>query len=134
MLERGACLCAEDDLRASAHGDLLMAADEISVQVRFDHVFDFESVRRGFGEIRVDVTLRIDDRSLPIRTDQVRRVRETSEIELFEVHDKGYQAGTNSRQFIKLARGFQRAEHPIGPPRAVLDAPRSEEHTSELQS
>src|SRR5262249_25701718 len=40
----------------------------------------------GFGEIFVNVALRIDNRRLTLRTNQVRRVRKTAKIELFEKH------------------------------------------------
>ncbi len=86
MLELSARLRAEDDLRASARRDLLMTADEVGVQVRFDHVFDLQTLRRGVGEILVNVALRIDDSSFAVRTDQVRRMGQAAEIKLFEVH------------------------------------------------
>src|SRR6185369_91050 len=86
MLKLDTGLRAEDDLCAGARRDLLMTADEVGVQVRFDHVFDLQTLRVSFGEIFVDVTLRIDDRSFAVRADQVRRMRQTGEIELFEVH------------------------------------------------
>ena len=43
-------------------------------------------VRLGFVDVLLHVTLRIDDRSLAVRTQIIRGVRQTSEIELLEVH------------------------------------------------
>ena len=48
-----------------------MTADEIRVQVRLDDVLDLETLRRAFGDVLVNVALRIDDRRLAVRTDQV---------------------------------------------------------------
>src|SRR5262249_7156736 len=36
--------CAEDDLGACALGEFAVAAYEVGVKMRFDHIFDFESV------------------------------------------------------------------------------------------
>src|SRR5687767_11601825 len=86
MVERRARLFAEDDLRTGALGEFLVTAHKISVQVRFDHVLEFEFLGSGFGEILVNVTLRIDNRGFAFRADQIRSVGQTSQIELFEIH------------------------------------------------
>ncbi len=86
MLKLDAGLFTKDDLRAGASGDLLMAADEIGVQVCFDHILDLKPLCGSFCEVLVDVTLWIDDHGLAIRADQVRSVGQTCEIELFEIH------------------------------------------------
>src|SRR6185369_6129468 len=86
MLKRNARLLAKDDLRARARRDLLMPADKVRVQVSLDYVFDREPIRRCFFEILIDITLRIDHRSLTLRPNQVRSMRQTSKIELFKVH------------------------------------------------
>ncbi len=86
MLKLNARLFTKDDLRARARRDFLMAANEISVQVRFDYVFDFEPLRRSFFQILIDITLRIDDDCLAIRPNQIRSMRQAAKIKLFEIH------------------------------------------------
>jgi hypothetical protein len=49
MVESGVRFLAEDDLRACSGGEFLMAGHEIGVKVRFDHVFDLQSLRFSFG-------------------------------------------------------------------------------------
>src|SRR5712691_8501220 len=63
-----------------------MATDKISVQVRFDYVFDFETVCVGFFDVIVYIALRIDHRGFAFRADPVRSVRQAGKIELLEVH------------------------------------------------
>src|ERR1044071_7539184 len=86
MLKLGACLFTKDNLRARASRDLLMPADEVGVQVRFDHILDLQPLRLGLREILINITLRIDNRSLTLRPNQVRSMRQASKIELFKVH------------------------------------------------
>ena len=64
-------LCAEDDLRAGARRDLLVTADEVGVQVRLDHILDFQSLRVRFLDVFIDITLRIDNRRFAIRANQI---------------------------------------------------------------
>src|SRR4030095_5580451 len=63
-----------------------MAANEISMQMRFDNVFDLEILSFGFGDVLIDVALRIDYGRFTVCTDQVGSVGQATEIELFEVH------------------------------------------------
>src|SRR5262245_1223624 len=77
----------EDDLRPSALGKLAMAADEIGVQMRLDHVSDLKPFGFGFVDVLLDVALRIDDRPFAPGADQIRSMRQTSQIKLLEVHE-----------------------------------------------
>jgi hypothetical protein len=52
----------------------------------FDDVLDLEPVRFSLDDVLVNITLRIDNGRFALRTDQIRSVRQASEIELFEVH------------------------------------------------
>jgi hypothetical protein len=77
---------AENDLCSGPLGELSVSADEVGVQVCLDHVTDLELLRGGFVDVLVHVTSRIDDDRFALRADQVRRVCETTEVELLEVH------------------------------------------------
>ena len=46
-------------------GEFAMAADEIRVQVRLDHILDLEILRRGFFDVLIDVALRITTAASP---------------------------------------------------------------------
>ena len=80
--------CAENHAGAGASGELLMAGDEIGVEMGFDDVLDREAVLLRFPNINIDVAPGIDNRSLAFGTDEVRRMCETTEIELLEVHNQ----------------------------------------------
>src|SRR5882724_1883853 len=86
MRKPSAGLFAEDDLSASASSEFAMAADEISMQMRFDDVLDLEILRPRFVDVLIDIGLRIDNRGFAVGTDQVRGMSQTTEIELFEEH------------------------------------------------
>jgi hypothetical protein len=86
MRKLGASLFAENDLCTRASSDLLVSAYEVSVKVRLDHVFDPQPLRVGFGEVLVNITLRIDNSRFTLRTNQVRSMGQAREIELFEIH------------------------------------------------
>ena len=80
---------ADDDLGAGARGQFPVAADEVRVQVRLDDVLDLQSTGGGLRDVLLNVALRVYDRGLALRTDEVGGVRQTAEIELLEVHDRG---------------------------------------------
>jgi hypothetical protein len=61
-------------------------ADEVGVQVRLDDVPDAEAGARGLLDVLLDIALRVNDRRLALGADEVRGVRQASEVELFEVH------------------------------------------------
>ena len=52
-----------------AFGEFLMAADKISMQMCFDHVFNLKSICLGLREVFVNVTLRIYHDGFAIRSD-----------------------------------------------------------------
>src|ERR1019366_2524402 len=84
--ERRIRFCAEHDIRATALSQLPMSADEVGVKVRLEDVANGHAKRLRSVEILIDIALRIDDDSLTAIRDQVRRVRQASEVELVEVH------------------------------------------------
>src|ERR1700741_1889228 len=86
MFEGSVSCSAENNLSASALRQFTMAADEISVQVSFDNVFNFEPMRGRFVDVFTHVALWIDYRPLACRTNQVRGVCQTAKIKLLEIH------------------------------------------------
>ena len=86
MRELGIRRRAKHDLRAGALRQLAMPADEVGVQVRLDDVADAQAALVGRVDVLLDVALRIDDRRLAVRTDQVRGMRQAAEVELVEMH------------------------------------------------
>src|SRR5258708_33655761 len=67
---------AEDNLRARALGQIAVAADEVRMQVRLDNVLYLQPFGRGLINVLVHVTLRVDDRRLALRADDVGSVRQ----------------------------------------------------------
>src|SRR5262245_60516615 len=63
-----------------------MAADKIRVGVRFDHILYLLAVGFGFVQVLLDIPLRVYHGGLVTRADVIRRVCQTTEIELPEVH------------------------------------------------
>jgi hypothetical protein len=65
-----------------------MTRDEIGMEVREEYVSNFQAVPFGRIEIPLHVALRIDDDGRPALAvaDEIRRVRETVEVELLENH------------------------------------------------
>ena len=86
MRKRRASFLAKHDLCTGPGRQLAMAADEIRVQVRLDHILDLEALRLSFVNVLINIALRIYYRRLALRTDQVRSMRQAAKIELFEVH------------------------------------------------
>jgi hypothetical protein len=84
--EAHARLLAEDYLGARARRKLPVAAHEVRVKVRLDDVLNLQPFGSGLFDVLVNVALRVDDRGLAVRADEIRRVRETAEVELLEVH------------------------------------------------
>src|SRR5204863_9736887 len=78
----------ENNLGPGALRKFAVATDKISVQVRFDYVFDFETVRPGFFDVLVYIALRINHRSFSFRTDHVGSMGQAGKIKLFEVHHR----------------------------------------------
>ena len=129
VLEARARLRAEDDLRARARREFPVPAHEVCVQVRLDDVLDFQPSRLCLGDVLVNVALRVNDRGLAFRADEIGGVRETSEVKLFEVHEE-----TPVRLAVRPG-DFPRANFiPSGRLRAIIgaanDAARRASHTS----
>src|ERR1700674_1298398 len=82
----GPGFCANHNRCAGTVGKLTVATNKIRVQMRLNHILDSEPLRLRFRDVLVHVALRIDYGSFAFRTDQVRSMRETREIELFEEH------------------------------------------------
>ena len=61
MRESGMCLCADVDLRAGAGGKFLVSGDKVGVKVSLEDVSDLEALLVGRFEIKINITLRIDD-------------------------------------------------------------------------
>src|SRR5215813_4796257 len=64
-----------------------MSADEIGVQMRLDHMLDPQSMLDRVFDVDPGVTLRVHHRRHTSATDQIRGVRQTTQIELLKVHD-----------------------------------------------
>src|SRR5688572_1960565 len=75
-----------NDLSAGSRGQFNMAAHKIGMRVSLDDVFDLLPVGRRFENVLLDIPLRIDNRCLAVRAEIIRRMRETAEIELLEIH------------------------------------------------
>ena len=73
MREGGARAVAEINARSGALRELMVAGDEVGVQVRLDDVLDLQTLLLGGFNVDVDVALRIDDRRDSFRTDQSRK-------------------------------------------------------------
>ena len=84
----GLRLGAQVDGRAGPIAQLEVAGEEVGVQVRQEHVRDAQAVLAREREVLLDVALRIDDggHAGVLVADEIRRVRETVQIELLEDH------------------------------------------------
>ena len=81
---------AHVDLGAGAGGQLAVPGNEIGMQVSLDDIRDAQVVfARGF-QVDLDVALRIDDHRDAFGAGHIRSMRQTTEIELFEVHHHNY--------------------------------------------
>ena len=86
MRECGSRLRAKNNLSAGAGGEFAMATDKIGVQMRLDNIFDLNILSGGFLDVLINVALRINHSRFAFRTNQVRSMRQTSQIELLEIH------------------------------------------------
>src|SRR5262245_50386191 len=86
VIHRRVRFTPEAYLSPRAFGKLAMAADEIGVQMRLDHISDLQPFGFGFVDVLLHVALRIDDRRFAPGADQIRSMRQTSQIKLLEVH------------------------------------------------
>src|SRR5215470_2511628 len=71
-------LNTKNNRRSCSRGEFLMTADEVRVEMSLDNVFDFEPVIFGLSDVLINVTLRIDNRSLTVGADQVRSMGQTT--------------------------------------------------------
>src|SRR6266568_847341 len=69
MRESSAGTFAEINARSSALSKLMMAGDEVGVQVGFDDVLDLQTLFHSVVKVDVNVALRINDRRDSFRTD-----------------------------------------------------------------
>ncbi len=81
--ERRAGALSQIDARSGAPRKLMMAGDEVGVQVRFDNVLDLQAFLPGGVYVDVNVALRIDHGRDPFRGDQVGGVGQTPEKKVF---------------------------------------------------
>ncbi len=86
MWKRCACCFADVDGRASARGQLFVSGDEVGVQMRLKDVANLKLLLLGRFQVDFNITLRIDDDGFALRPEKIRRMRQTSQVELFEVH------------------------------------------------
>src|SRR5215831_9018866 len=63
-----------------------MAADKIGVQMRFNNVFDLQTLGGGFTEILLHIALWIHHRGFAVSPNEIRRMGQTSQIKLLEIH------------------------------------------------
>jgi len=71
MLKCNTRLLPENYGCAGAGCEFLVPADKVGVKMSLDNVFDGELSSCRFVNVFINVTLRIDNRSLSIRTNQV---------------------------------------------------------------
>ena len=77
---------AKDNLCAGPFRELVVPTDEVGMQMGLDHVLDFEALSFCFIDVLVDIPLRVDDRGVPFRANEIRRVCKTPQVKLLEVH------------------------------------------------
>ena len=75
---------AEIDAGAGALGELVMAGDEVGVEMGLDDVLDLEVLFAGVVDVEVDVALGVDDGGDAFGGDEVGGVGEAAEKELFD--------------------------------------------------
>src|SRR5215813_3117416 len=101
MRNCGSGLSPKNNFGAGTRGQFPMTADKVSVQMRFDHILDLQTIGGGFRQVLIDIALGIDYYRLAIRTDQVGSMSQTVEIELLEIHFKN---GEIERSCLVAAR------------------------------
>src|SRR6185436_5427786 len=79
---------ADADLRAGALGEIAMTRHEVGVEMGLEHPRDAQPVGLRLFEVHLDVARGIDHHGLAGVADQVRGVREASNVELAEVHER----------------------------------------------
>src|SRR5208337_5607990 len=79
----------EIDTRAGPRGQLAVSGNEVRVQMGLEDVANRQPLFLRCFKIDFHVALRIDNDALTLRSQQIRGMRQTAEIELFEVHKDG---------------------------------------------
>ncbi len=90
-----------------------VAGYEIRVQVGLDHVLDAQSVFHRVFDVDAHVALRVDHGGDAFRTNYVGGMRETSEIELLEVH-------VTHRFWVRGLQAVKVMYHSVWPYRILL--------------
>jgi hypothetical protein len=73
--------CADADGCAGTLGKFVMAGNKVGVKMRLNDVSDFQTLLFRLFNVNIHVALRIHDRGNAIRTDHVRGMGETRQIE-----------------------------------------------------
>ena len=76
------------NFRSGSRGQFFVSRDKIGVQVGFKNVADFKFLLFCGLQVNIDVALGINDGCFTFRTQQVGGVRQTTEVELFEIHNR----------------------------------------------
>src|SRR6266568_4314802 len=79
-------LRAHVDGRTGAGCQFPVAGNKVGVQVTLKNVPDGDSVISSGLQVQLDVALRIDYHRFTFRSQEVGSMRQTSQIELFEIH------------------------------------------------
>ena len=82
------------DRGASARRQLAVSGDEICMQMRLEDVPDLHAILLRRFQVNFHVALRIDDDSFALRSQQIRSMRQTAEVELFKIHKDGLSLST----------------------------------------
>src|ERR1019366_4580347 len=86
MRKSCACFFSDVDSRTRACGQLFVSRDEVGVQMGLEDVANLKLLLLRRFQVDLDVTLRIDDDSFAFRFEEIRSMRQTTQIKLFEVH------------------------------------------------
>ena len=90
------------DARAGSRRQFSVSGNKVSMQMSLEDVANGNLILLGGLQINFDVTLRIDHDGLTLRGEHVGCVRQTAQIELFEVH--GSPLGLEVRPILSRKR------------------------------
>src|SRR5215472_4703497 len=74
------------NVRPGTGREFPMAADKIRVQMRFNDVFDLQTLGGGFTEILLHIALWIHHCGFAVSPNKIRCMGQTSQIKLLEIH------------------------------------------------
>ena len=86
MRKGRSCLRTHIDCRARAGRQFPVPGNKVGVQMALKNVPDGDAMVRSSFQVQLHIPLRIDDDGFAFRGQQVGSVRQTSQIELFEIH------------------------------------------------